>query len=139
MIAKRILHIEYDYDFLLIGICSHEKDYRLCWEINKMLDIGLERGDNITLNTSDGELMTFSLYFCNCSETNNYFHLLSNKSSNGVLITEQKKVDYFLKIKGNISPEYMGVLIKKLRKIPIVLTAYQIDPVKIKSIQKLLF
>lgn len=139
MIAKRILHIEYDYDFLLIGICSHEKDYRLCWEINRMLDIGLERGDNITLNTSHGELMTFSLYFCNCPETNNYFHLLSNKSSNGVLITEQKKIDYFLKIKGNISPEYTGVLIKKLRKIPIVLTAYQIDPVKIKSIQKLLF
>lgn len=139
MTAKRILHINYDYDFLLIGICSHAKDYRICWEINRMLGIRLERGDDMTLNTPDGELMSYSLYFCEDGETNNYFHVISNKSSNRLLVTEQKQVDYFLRIKGNISQGYTEDVIKKIRSIPIVLTVYKIDPGKLKAKQKLLF
>ena len=147
MTAKRILHIDYDYDFLLIGICSHAKDYRLCWEINRILGIKLERVDDMTLNpdtrvragTSPGELSAYSLYFCEDEESNNCFHVISNKSSNETLITEQKQVDYFLRIKGNINPGYSGDIIKKLKDIPIVLTAYEIDPNKLKSKYRLLF
>jgi len=150
MTAKRILQVDYDYDFLLIGICTHAKDYRLCWEINKILDIKLERVDDTMLNAhtkdfgvkkgaSHGELSAYSLYFCEEEESNNCFHVISNKSSNETLITEQKQVDYFLRIKGNNNPDYPVDIIKKLKNISIVLTAYEIDPNKLKSKHKLLF
>ena len=144
---KQLLHVDYDYDFLLIGICSHAKDYRLCWEINKILGIKLERENEITLNsdmsvgagTPSSELNAYSLYFYEDEENNNYFHVISNKSSHETLITEQKQVDYFLRIKGNINSGHPGDIIKKLRSIPIVLTAYEIDPNKLKSKHRLLF
>ena len=136
---KRILHIDYDYDFLLIGICTHAKNYRLCWEINKILGIKLERGDDMTIKTSNGESSAYSLYFCEDEENNNYFHVISNKSQNKTLITEHKQVDYFLRIQGNRNTGYAEETLKKIRKIPIVLTAYNIDPNKLKSKQKLLF
>lgn len=146
MTAKRILNVDYDYDFLLIGICTHAKDYRLCWEINRILGIRLERVDDMTLNlpagqagTSSGELSAYSLYFCEDEENNNCFHIISNKSSNEMLISEQKQVDYFLRIKGNNNPDYSEDLIKKLKNISIVLTAYEIDPNKLKSKYKFLF
>ena len=142
---KQLLHVDYDYDFLLIGICSHVKDYRLCWEINKALDIKLERENDITFNlhaghadTTSSELSAHSLYFYDDEENNNYFHIISNKTSKETLITEQKQVDYFLRIKGNNNPGYSEDLIKKLRSIKIILTAYEIDPNKLKSKQKLL-
>ena len=153
MTAKRILQVDYDYDFLLIGICTHAKDYRLCWEINKILDIKLERVDDTMLNShtnpahaggvregaSHDELNAYSLYFCEEEESNNCFHVISNKSSNETLITEQKQVDYFLRIKGNNNPGYPADIIKKLKDISIVLTAYEIDLNKLKSKHKFLF
>lgn len=150
MTTKRILQVDYDYDFLLIGICTHAKDYRLCWEINKILEIKLERVDDTMLNThtkdfgvkkgaSHGELSAYSIYFCEEEESNNCFHVISNKSSNGILIIEQKQVDYFLRIKGNNDSDYQVELIKKLKNISIVLTAYEIDLNKLKSKHKFLF
>ena len=38
---KYHLESDYEYDFSLFGICSHEKDYRLCWAINSSLNISL--------------------------------------------------------------------------------------------------
>ena len=32
---KYTLLEEYDYDFTLIGISCHAKDYRICWSINQ--------------------------------------------------------------------------------------------------------
>ena len=85
------------------------------------------------------ELSAYSLYFCEDEESNNCFHVISNKSSNETLITEQKQVDYFLRIKGNNNPGYPAEIIKKLKDIQIVLTAYEIDPNKLKSKYKFLF
>jgi len=150
MTTKRILHVDYDFEFLLIGICTHAKDYRLCWEINKILDIKLERVNDIMLNphtkdfgvegdTSYGVLSAYSLYLCEDEESNNCFHVISNKSSYETFITEQKQVDYFLRIKGNNNPDYSSDVIKMLKDNPIILTAYEIDPNKLKSKHKFLF
>ena len=40
---KYHLEEEYEYDFDLYGISSHEKDYRICWAINNSLGLSLER------------------------------------------------------------------------------------------------
>ena len=39
------IDIEYDYDFLLIGICSPLKEYQLCYHINKVFQIELQRSN----------------------------------------------------------------------------------------------
>ena len=42
---KHSLDDEVEYDLVLIGISCHEKDYRLCWGINSVVDFNLERAD----------------------------------------------------------------------------------------------
>jgi hypothetical protein len=44
---KHLLVEEYEYDFSLLGICCHEKDYRLCWAVNSTLDLNLTKSGKI--------------------------------------------------------------------------------------------
>ena len=40
---KKVLNVDEDYDFSVLGLSCHAKDYRLCWEINKALGTDLEK------------------------------------------------------------------------------------------------
>ncbi|MFH1321040.1 MAG: IPExxxVDY family protein [Bacteroidota bacterium] len=84
---KRVLNIDIDYDFALIGICCQAEDYRLCWEINKILEIELERRDDITIypanksrtRKAEEEKNAYSSYFYKDEEIKTSFTLISNK------------------------------------------------------------
>ena len=40
---KHLLEEKYEFDFNLLGICCHEKDYRLCWAVNSTLRLNLSK------------------------------------------------------------------------------------------------
>ena len=53
---KYYLEDAYEYDFLLIGISCHEKDYRLSWALNQNLSLQLikEKEDiEVFINKTD--------------------------------------------------------------------------------------
>lgn len=85
---KRVLNIDIEYDFALIGICCQTEDYRLCWEINRILEIKLERRDDITIcaarNLRSGtrkpeDKNAYSSYFYENEEIKTSFTVISNK------------------------------------------------------------
>ena len=43
---KYTLLEEYDYDFTLIGISCHAKDYRICWSINQRFGYDFEKQEH---------------------------------------------------------------------------------------------
>ena len=136
--SKLVLTIEEDYDFSLIGISCHSKDYRLCWELNKILNIDLIRTKDYDISKKN-EKSSFSFYeFIDESNYLEYF-FISNRSKNGFLIPEQKKVDYFLMLRGNTSDAHTKEIIGKINGLSLVLTSFNIDPTQLKSIQNLLF
>ena len=49
---KQLLTVEYDFNFLLIGLCCVSKDYRVCYEINNKLGLILKKVDDIVLGTT---------------------------------------------------------------------------------------
>ena len=59
--AKLTLDFYQDFDFDLIGICSHVKDYRLVWALNNYLGYDFAKGDNYDLNLK-GEKQSHSFY-----------------------------------------------------------------------------
>lgn len=132
--SKFVLDIIEEYDFNLIGISCHSKDYRLCWELNKALNIALERTDDYQLEKS-------SFPFYEYLDEDNYLehYFIANKGNAGFLIPEQKTVDYFLISKGNISDSLTDDFICKINAISLVLTSFKIDPNQLKSKQNLLF
>ena len=88
-------HFTLDYveeiDFSVLAINSHAKGYKLCWNINKELQLNFEKVEDQIINN---ELM-FSRYFCATNKGDEY-NIITNRSKKGYLIPDQKSVNYFL-------------------------------------------
>ena len=69
----------FEYDFILIGIVSQQVDFRLCREINLVLDLKLYRKDDfLVFNQKRMEEQQFA-FFEHISDTENRYNLISNK------------------------------------------------------------
>ncbi len=160
--GKYTLKIEYDYDFVLIGISSHEKDYRLCWALNKALEIELTRTDSLEIKSKKQDTPSFfSLFkYENSDEFKEYFvlvnlsenrpfvskeHTLFNKgkepssTESGILIPEHRQMDYFFVIRGEMDGVAVENILKKLKEIEFILTAVRVDVEELKSKINLVF
>ena len=134
------LIVEDDFHFFLVGISSHENDYRLSWAINTHLKMALKRADNLQIhNPRIKQDQEFSLYQFTDLETVLHYNLIANRCDNGFLLEEMKNIDYVLKITGDASKNFPEQLVNKLKKIDIITTAFEIDPSELKSRKKLLF
>ncbi|HEY6161252.1 MAG TPA: IPExxxVDY family protein [Bacteroidia bacterium] len=138
--TRHKLDIEYDYDFHLIGISSHDKDYRFCWAINNKLGYDFQRGKNIVLKErKKTEADSFSVYEYQDEEMFTDFFIIVNRSGTALLVPEHRQADYLLLVRGNMSEDEKKDLIKNIKEIPNILTAFDIDPESLKSKQNLIF
>ncbi len=136
--AKLTLEIDADFDFDLIGICSHIKNYRLSWEINKELSFELTKDRNYEIN-QNGEQQIHAFYsYYDHDNLIDYF-LINNRSDKGLLIPEENKCDYFMIIKGILKPSEKNDMLKKISNLKHVLTSYAIEVEGLKSKNNLLF
>lgn len=134
------LTIEYDYDFVLVGISCHEKDYRLAWSINDKLKTELRKAEDLKIELKKNTTPTqFPFYEFIDEEAFREYFLIGNRGGKGLLIPEQKQVDYFLMIRGTCNSTDKSSLLKQLKDINIVLAAYDINPNGLDSKQNLLF
>ncbi|KPK87587.1 MAG: hypothetical protein AMS27_02040 [Bacteroides sp. SM23_62_1] len=134
------LIIEDDYRFLLVGISSHENDYRLCWAINTNLGMSLKRSENLKYYHPRIEQdQEFSVYQYKDQETLLQYFLISNRCEDGFLLEEMSNIDYIMKITGDADKNLLIRLINRLKKINIITTAFEINAQTLKSRKKLLF
>ncbi len=159
--GKYTLEIEPDYDFVLIGISSHEKDYRFCWALNKKLNIELTKRESLEIKGKKQNTPSFFSFFlhenpdefleyaviANLSEGKSqestihtlFGNLKDGESDSELLIPEQKQMDYFFLIRAEIEDTEIQDLIKKIREMDNVQTTVRIDPKQLKSKQNLIF
>jgi hypothetical protein len=140
-LAKIVLKLseEDKFDFTLIGIICHHRDYRLCMAINKKLEINLSRKDDyIVFNNKRMEDQLFSFYeFIN--EENDQYNLISNKSQKGFLIPEQNQIDFLFLLRFMRGPVDDSEIISQLKEIPVILGAYKLETARLKSRENLVF
>jgi hypothetical protein len=161
--AKLLLELEDDFDFVLIGISSHAKDYRLCWALNKAFDYELSKQPSLEIVRKKSVPSFFSWFnFVNDDEIRDYAiinnlsenkslasnnntlfadeekHIIS-KSENDFLIPELKNIDFFLIIRGEIEEDEISELTQKIKDLEMVLTAKQFDAHQLKSKKNLIF
>ena len=128
------------YSFILIGISSHENDYRLSWAINNTLGIQLSKTHNLVIyNKRTDENQEFSLYQFTDEETLLQYHLISNRCDNGFLLEEMTNIDFLLQITGEVNKGVLSDTVLRLKEIEIITTAFAIDPESLKSKKKLIF
>ena len=138
---KYHLEEEYEYDFDLYGISSHEKDYRICWAINNLLGLSLERtAENIEVvfNQQEKQNSQFPVFKFERDDVLETFYLIGNKYENHQLIKEQKHVDFFLMVK-TIDVMSTNDFIDKLKDIPFVLAVNKVDVSILQSKKNLIF
>ncbi len=137
--AKHKLLLEEEFDFELIGICSNQTDYRLCWAINKALNISLEKADDYEVRLKKDGDNKYSFYEFYNEEEHVEYYLIKNLSNNFKrLIPEKDQIDYFLIIKNNFAQE-VEEMVEKMKDIETVQTAFSFDADELKSKSNLVF
>jgi hypothetical protein len=82
---KYVLEADFDYDFSLLAISAHVPDYKMCIEINRLLNIDLIRDTPVDLSEKEMSApLLFSCFTFQDEDEQCDYTLLSNTSSNSV-------------------------------------------------------
>ncbi len=137
---KYLLEDDFEYDFSLYGISSHEKDYRVCWAVNKVLELSLtKRNEKIEVFHKRQNRYSYHSLFSEFDfDKEEEVHLISNRTKTGYLIPEQKHADYLLIVKGDAILDKTEI-IQKLRQIHFILMCFEIEVSLLKSKDNLMF
>lgn len=135
---KTYLKLSLDLDFVLIAVTASLKDYVLCHKINTNLGFEFSKIDDheVYFNTDEPPL-AFSKYYFFVEEGELEYYLVSNRHSDGFLVPEMNKVDFFIVIHQFIDKEDLNFTLSMLNKIPDIQVAAQIDVRKLKSKENL--
>ena len=119
---------DFELDFLILGINFHIKLYKLCWEINKKLHTSFVKNKNHTINNNQ-EFERFS-YTNKSSEIT--YNIISNISTTGYLEPNNKSVNYFMIVQGEIYNTQKTI--ERLNQIEDILLVFELNLSKIKTI-----
>src|SRR3569833_1717034 len=140
ILNRKFLKFEIDLDFVLIAVTTSLKEYRVCYLINKALNFNFIKIQDLEVDINNDLIpVLFSIYHYSWETTETDFYFIANKGSDGYLVPEMRKADYFLLIKNYIDKNNLDILISAINKIPEIVTAVKIDPKKVKSRENLLF
>ena len=123
-----------EYEFSVLGINSHAKAYKLCWNINKILNLSLEKKEDQIINNEIG----FSRYEYITEEGVEY-NILTNRSKKGYLIPDKKNINYFLILNNKLRDLEKQEIMVKLKNNKEVLFVFEIDIEKSKYTERFIF
>jgi len=135
---RTYLKLALDLDFVLIAITASLKDYILCHKINTSLPLSFTKvNDHEVYFNIDEPPLAFSKYYFFNEQTENEYFIVNNRNTEGFLIPEMKKVDFFMVIQQFIDKEDVLYILAGLNKLADIQVAAQIDPAKLKSKENL--
>lgn len=136
---KKLLELEFDFDFKLIAITSPLKDYRLCFIINKFTETNFRKVDDLEIELKNKPKNYFSRYLYFPENTECEFNFIANKGIDGYLVPEMKEVDFFIIIKEFIDEEDLDLFFSQLKQVNEIQAVVEINPKLLKSKDNLLF
>lgn len=138
--AKFTLDLEDDFNFDLIGLCSHQGDYRVCWSINEKIGLRLTKSiEPFMVSGKKGVVnSSHSLYEWEDENNSVVYYFIQNKNKGKFLVPEKSQIDFFLVVQ-EAGVVDLDELLKQLKQIPSILTAISFDPYDLKSANKFIF
>jgi hypothetical protein len=128
------LQVSETYNFSLIGISSHENDYRLVWAINNTFAFQFNRIENLVIyNQKLKTDLEFSRFIFTDEDKYITYYLYSNRCPDGFLFPEIKNLDFLLQITGESDSKHLDKILKDLKQISIVSATFMIDPKQLKD------
>ncbi len=140
MAPKKKLLVQSDFDFFLFGISCGEKPYRLCWALNNQLRATFSKTKDMEVHEKNqAEQSKFPVFSFRDEEMFTDYRVIINKTENRFLVPEYKQADYLLMIQGSIPFSEKNNILKKVKEVTFIQTAFEIDPKKIKSKENFVF
>jgi len=132
------LDISQDLNFTLIGISSHENDYRLVWAINNRLKFDFVRTENLIMRPPKASHdFEFGRFRYSDDERLLTFYLISNRCSDGFLFPEIKNMDFLMQVIGEMDHRGYHDLLRSLKSVAIISGAYAIDHKMLKDLSRI--
>jgi hypothetical protein len=142
-------------EYSLIGIHTALEDYKLAYLLNKNLKTQFYKSQNNLEFENDKNKASFSIYNFSSKKYDFDWFLIANSfkrenqtESNELrlttetktyLIPEKKKVDFFIKISGEVDVDFIMSTVYKIKNIEQIITSYSIDKNTLKSKDFLIF
>ncbi|MDD7915645.1 IPExxxVDY family protein [Polaribacter ponticola] len=142
-------------EYSLIGIHTALEDFKLAYLLNKNLNTSFYKSKEDLIFEGQQKNASFSIFNYSNAEYDFDWFLIANSSkrenqteSNELLLTsetktylipEKKKVDFFIKISGDLSYELLSETVDNIKKIDQVITSYSVDKNTLKSKDFLIF
>ncbi|TAL61693.1 MAG: IPExxxVDY family protein [Bacteroidetes bacterium] len=138
--ARKKLLIENDYNFFLFGISCPEKSFRLCFALNNQLKAMFAKNRDMELIEKNQTIaVRFPVFAYRDEEMFTDYRVIVNKVENKILVSEFKQADYLLMVQGGMPYSEKASILKKIKEVTFVQTAFEIDPKKIKSKENFVF
>lgn len=138
--AERKIKNELSTDYILVGIASSLKEYKLCYHLNQLLACDFKKLKDLIFEPTDRTRKIQFSVFTGCDEGDrNQFIVFSNKNLDEVLLPEIGNFDYILQIHGKFEEEEMKNLMEGIREFPEVVMTAEIPLKKIKSKERLVY
>jgi len=103
-LKKHKLDVAMEEDFCLLGMVSDEKDYRLCWLINRELEMNFLREEDLKLFHKKLNVeQVFSTFAHEDEHACLNFRIIRNRTEEGFFLDEMKNLDYLVHIQGELS------------------------------------
>ncbi|MDR3095313.1 MAG: IPExxxVDY family protein [Bacteroidales bacterium] len=106
--------------FTLIGISSHENEYRLAWSLNNFLELKFTQTE--PLMGTAGEFMRY-IHQGTDEQT---VWLISNRCDNAYLLNKYKNFDFLLKFERELDASELTQWLQKLKGVALVSAILQI-------------
>jgi len=139
--AKKILldiHSEPTY-YTLIGIACHLRDYRLSYNLNKKLESGFAREQDLSVPIPGKQGSAgFSFFYYKDEDHRNTYCLIANRSESLILVPEMKQLDFLFLIEGEFKKNRKDHLIRCIGSIPNILTTVEVKLTDIKNYENFL-
>lgn len=136
---KTKLVVEYDFDFVLVGITTSLKAYKLAWELNRNLSIHLVKKDDIVVGFKGLE-KAFASHIH--QTTRRFIRLLANKLQDAdgrfLLAPEYPHFDYLLVVQ-DAEQSFAENILDAVRQIPSVELAAFIPLETLKTKENFIF
>lgn len=140
--TKKVLKLNYEneFDFLVAGLISAYRDFRVCFELNELLNFNMLRGEDVVVPAGKPGSNTRHSYFMCRGRNSESYHIISNrdKDGTGYFIPEMRNIDYFLLISEAPGSFDMNGLVRSVRKIDIISGVFEVEPAEMKSAEAFL-
>ena len=138
-VKRHKLDMAIEEDFCLLGVVTDEPDYKLCWMINRALDMNFEKQEELQLyHRKLDEEQVFSLFSYHDNDAMISYRIIRNRAENGYFLDELKNIDYLIHIQGEINTNRISGFMLSVGTLEPVRMCVPSDLSRIKNKERLL-